>query len=422
MKKIFNKEIDQLLLSVDFIERKFKKYYFVLGNIQDKRESYILARNVFYFNLITEKIKMNFREIEINKRLIKSKKLKKEIKAKLKKNMKEKAMVATILLKELVALVKNYSMDKYDFEVQTLIDKNNIQLNTEIPENYKTLVLDEFEQINDNFNNSMEKFVNIEGFFKKTIKWFKDKYNKVKNFARNVIKKIGSFFTSFFNGLKSMLKILKKIGTFLLKNLFNFIKLMWKLLKGLMNFIIKWIPRFVKRFFSFWKLLYLKIKKTGPITVLMYAMFNILISKYWEILLGGGLSAPSMAVDYPTIFFTSHIFWTQTKALEKAQKQIFKFIAENLNVVKFFFLTILGLPKTNLFSARMPMRRRLALLFRYLKTNFTQLLFRLAIFLFLFKIFFIYSLENIVLEGTLDLRDYLLFPIIVIRFLLQSIF
>lgn len=421
MKNIFNKEIDQLLLSVDFVERKFKKYYMVLANIKNKEESYILARNVFYFNLITEKINNNLKEIEINKKLIKNKRLKKAIKAKLKRNTKDKAIVCTILLKQLVSLVKNYSMDKYDFEVQAFVGEKVVIISEDIPTKYKDLVLDEFEEINKNFNTSLEKFVNIEGFFKKAIDWFKKAYNKVKNFANNVINKIGSFFKNFFNGLKNMLKIIKNIGVFLFKNLVNFIKLLWKLLKGLMYFVMKWVPRFVKRFFSFWSLLYNKSKKTGLITVGLYFMMNIGLTKYWDLLLEGQ-PVPPMVIEYPALFFTTYIFWTQTRALNKSQVQITNFIVKNLNVVNFFFTTILGLPPTNLFSSRMPFKRRLTLFARYMKVNLTKFVFRLLIFLFIFKIFISFGGNEFMEEGVPDFRDILVFPFIILRYLIGKIF
>ena len=196
---------------------------------------------------------------------------------------------------------------------------------------------------------------------------------------------------------------------------------MWKLLKGLITFVVKWIPRFVKRFFSFWKYLFIKIKKTGPITILMYAMANIAMSKYWDILLEG-LPIPPMMIDYPALFFTTYIFWTQTRGLAKAQKQIVRFIIKKLKIIRFFFISILGMPNTNLFTARMPIRRRLALLYRYIKTNLPKFLLRLVIFLFLFKIFLTYGYENLLVEGLVNLKDFLLFPIVIIKFLLQAIF
>ena len=73
-KNIFNEEINKILLSVGFIEKKFKKYYFILDNIKDKKQHFILFRNLFYIDLIVEKIKDNFREIEINKKIINNKK------------------------------------------------------------------------------------------------------------------------------------------------------------------------------------------------------------------------------------------------------------------------------------------------------------------------------------------------------------
>ena len=222
----------------------------------------------------------------------------------------------------------------------------------------------------------------------------------------------------------------KKIGTFIFKNLVNFIKLMWKLLKGLFNFATKWIPRFIKRTFTFLKYLSIKAKKTGPITFGIYLLLNIGMTKYWDLLLGnvevGGQEitafVPSGLINYPALFFTTHIFWTQTRFLVKTQNQILQFFTKHINVVKFFFTTLLGLPNSNLFTSRMPFKRRLILLGRYIKANGKKLFIRLLIFIFIFKFFLKFIYDDILYEGTPDLKDLLLFPIVIIRLFLQLIF
>ena len=98
-KNIFNNEINDLLVSVNFIERKFKKYYFILDNIQDKKQEYIILRNLYYFDSIVERIKSNFKEIEVSTKSLRNKSLKPEMKRKIKKSIKYKSFVSTILLK-----------------------------------------------------------------------------------------------------------------------------------------------------------------------------------------------------------------------------------------------------------------------------------------------------------------------------------
>lgn len=465
MRKLFNKEIDQLLLSVNFVERKFQKYYFILDNIQDEKQNYILYRNLYYFDLIMDKIKANFTEINVMKKIIKNKKLKKEVKKKLKDNMKSKAFASTILLKELVKMINTYALDKWDFEVQSIIHDERSLLMTGVPQKYKDVVLEEYAQIDFDYNYFLENFQNFQdlehfGLFKKIGRAFrkvgrgiargvtrvgksivkgvssavnaiKRAYNKVKNFASNMIKSIGNFFRKMFSSIKKILSFFKSMAKFLFKNLLNFIKLMWKLIIGLFNFIVKWVPRFVKRFFTFWRYLFIKAKKTGLVTVGLYGLINIGMTKYWDLLLGDieakGHSAatfvPQQLVLYPALFFTAHIFWTQTRALAKVQKSIFRFFAKNLKVIKFFLITVLGLPPTNLFTARMSTSRRLILLGRYFKNNLPKFILRFCIFLFIFKKLILDSgVKDILGEGVISFSDLLIFPLVIVRFLLQLIF
>jgi hypothetical protein len=93
-----------------------------------------------------------------------------------------------------------------------------------------------------------------------------------------------------------------------------------------------------------------------------------------------------------------------------------------MNIVKFFFTTILGLPNSSVFTSKMPFRRRLTLFGRYFKANGQKLLIRLAIFLFLFKIFLKSVYTDVLLEGVPNLKDFLIFPVVILRFLLQIIF
>ncbi len=418
MKNKLNNEINQLILSVNFIERKFKQYDLILGNLKDSKENYILARNVYYFNLIMDKIKTNFNEIVIVKKLLKNKKLKKEIKIKLKKSVKDKVIVSTLLLKKLVVLLKNYELDKFDFEVQSNILKEN-DLLKKVPDKYKNLVVDEFTEIDGIYKNNIENFGLLDSI-RRSIRKVKDSYNKVKNFASNLIGQVSSFFKSLFEGLRNVLKLVKRIGSFLFNNLTNFIKLLWKLLIGLFNFVVKWVPKFVSKFISFWKYLYIKTKKTLPITVGTYFLLNVGIKKYWDLLLDG-VNVPSQMIEYPALFFTAYIFWTSTPQLRRIQNGIINKILSNLNLMEFIFTNLLGLPKTDIFRKKMSFKKRFIAILNYLKKNFIVFIFRIFIFVLMFKFFGKFSYQELVEDGIPDFRDIILFPVVVIKFILQLI-
>ena len=204
---------------------------------------------------------------------------------------------------------------------------------------------------------------------------------------------------------------------------------MWKLVKGLINFATKWIPRFIKRTFTFLKYLSIKAKKTGAITVGLFFAMNIAVTKYWELLIGNITIGeqevtpiiPSPLIELPALFFTTHLFWTQTRRLSKIQSGIVNFFVKKIKVIKFFFTTILGMPNSRVFTARMPFKRRITMLGIYIKRNLPKFLIRMAIFIFALKILIQYSVKNILAEGIPDLRDFLAFPVVMARFIIQLV-
>ena len=187
MKDIFTNEINQLLLSVNFIEKKFEKNYFILDNVKNDQENIILFRNLYYFDLIIEKIKENLEEIQIMKKILKNKKLKKKVRSTLKKNAKMKGMVTIILLKEVVNMMKKFEMDKYDFEVQNVVFDERQILISNVPAKYKDKVLEEFGMIDFNFFYFLENEHLLEefGWFKKAGKSF---VKGVKTVGRGAVK------------------------------------------------------------------------------------------------------------------------------------------------------------------------------------------------------------------------------------------
>ena len=476
MKSILNKEIDQLLLTVDFVERKFQKNYYILNNLEFDKKNMIFYRNLYYLDLIIEKIKENFEEINIIRKIIKSKKLRKDVKKVLKFNAKVKAMASIILLKELTKMMNKYEFGNFDFEVQTIVSQERDVLMGNVPEKYKEKILEDFEDIDFDYNyfisneHLLEEFgwakkawrsttraVRRAGravargarrvgravakgasaawnaakkFAKKILDKAKAAYNKIKNFATKALRNIGKFFKKIFNSIRKILGFFKKIATFLFKTLLSFIKLMWKLMMGLINFATKWIPRFIKKTFTFFKYLKIKAKKTGAVTVGLFFLLNMVIAKYWEMLIGTikvgeeelSPMIPSQLIEFPALFFTAHIFWTQTESLAKIQNDISNFFVSRIKVLKFFFTTILGLPNSTVFTARMPFRRRMMLLGIYIKRHFLKVALRLLIFVFVSKLFAKFAFKEIIEEGIPDARDFILFPIVIARFIIKTTF
>ena len=129
--------IIKLKTNLIFIEKKFQKQYFLLENIPQEKLNQILMRNLYYFHMVVMKVKYNIREIVLSRKLLKNKKISKKLKNELKIGMKKKSYVALILLQHLTGLLKKYSIDNFDFEIQTLLDKDEQELFTETQKVYK---------------------------------------------------------------------------------------------------------------------------------------------------------------------------------------------------------------------------------------------------------------------------------------------
>ena len=453
-KNIFNNEINDLLVSVNFIERKFKKYYFILDNIKDKKQEYIILRNLYYFDSIVERIKSNFKEIEVSTKSLRNKSLKPEMKRKIKKSIKYKSFVSTILLKHLIMLFNKYSIDRYDFEVQTFIEEESLLIKNS-PDKYQDVIKEEFSAIEQNFlfcDHCLKQGdgVIIEPFIRRVarkisrgvrraagtvargataaLNKIKAAYNKVKNFATNMIRKISSMFTKIFRSVTNIIKMVGRIGKVVTGYLINFIKLMWKLLLGLLNFITKWVPRFFKKFFSFWRLLFIKAAKTGFITGAFYMTLSFGFTKYWDLLLsdlGYGSSAgiPSFMVDWPTLALTTWAFWTKTRFLINTQKGILYFLLEkSRDMLRFIFTVLLGLPNDRVFSNdKMSVGKRIELFLGYIYKNIMNVLVRLAVFFLIFKAVAKYGFQKLFAAGMVNTRDLLLFPVIIVKVILNFI-
>ena len=161
--KDINFNIERLKVSLNFVEKKFKRYYFLLDNIPSDKINQIFVRNLYYFFVIIEKIKLNLREINVSKRILKNKDLSKDAKSKIKLGIRRKSIVSMVLLEHLVALMQKYKIDTFDFEIQSLIDKDeNISLK-KVPEKFKDVVREEFDSIRYDYNITADYQINSEG-------------------------------------------------------------------------------------------------------------------------------------------------------------------------------------------------------------------------------------------------------------------
>ena len=198
--------------------------------------------------------------------------------------------------------------------------------------------------------------------------------------------------------------------------------MMWKLMMGLFKFISEWVPRFFKKFFSFWRLLFLKAAKTGFFTAGIYMGISFGLTKYWDLLLadlGPGTSSgvPSFMVEWPALALSTWIFWTKTRFLINTQKNMLYFLLDKgKKMLKFFFTVLLGLPDDKAFSRKsMPMGKRIQYFFIYVYKNIINLMVRMAVFFLIFKAVAKYGITRLLESGMVNIRDLLLFPVIIIK-------
>ena len=457
-----NFNLYKLSSSLGLIEKKFKRYYFYLDNIPNDKINQIFLRNLYYFYTINEKIKYNFEEIYIIKKFLRNKNLNKIIKKELKDDVKKKSIISFILLEHLLNLMNKYQIDTFDFEIQTLIDKDEQNIIDKVPDKYKNDVLEEFNTLNN--QNIIENFVfrRMKRGFKrigrkisrgsnqvikkvsgginvassslkkisrltKQLKNITKKFNDAVNFGKNIIKSITGMFKKIFESLRNVLNKLKKIVNFITKLLYDFIKLLWKLMDMLYKLITKTIPFLIKKIFSFGKLLYIKTKKTGLFTLLIFFLINILFSKYWDLLLGDlevqGFSVtdvlPEQFTVYPALLLCSFIFWTKTRELNKYQNKILNFITEIASsTFKVLFTDILGLPKKDKFFKYKGNNviKKAKLFSLLIFKNLGKFTIRFLLLCITTKIIGKYMLKE-VFKGVPTIRDIILFPIIIIRYI-----
>jgi hypothetical protein len=345
--------------------------------------------------------------------------------------MKKKSYVALLLLQHLTGLLQKYSIDNFDFEIQTLLDNDEQKLLEKIPDEFKESAKEEFQSLGRDYNLAREGIV-VEPFFKailnalkKVVNFIKEKLEAAIKFVINLINKIVSIFAAIFNALKKIFDMMIQIVKFLTKTLFDFIKLLWTLLKMLWNLITVIIPKMIKAVFTFFKYLFLKLKKIGPFSILVYFVFNLVVSKYWELLLSGievggqeiPANIPDLMITFPAILMTSFAFWAKTRDVKNMQDSILKFIiGAGRTSMKFLFVNFLGFPERDRFfttRSGSPLVL-LKLFFLVLVKNFSKILIRTMIVALVLKFGFTYFMNNFNLFVP-SFKEIILFPIIIIR-------
>lgn len=428
--KKIKQTISKLKNTLMLIEGKFKKQYFLLDNIPQEKFNQILVRNLHYFNMIVQKVRSILREIMISKKLINNKKLSKKLKNQIKIGIHRKSLIALVLLKHLTDLLKKYSIENFDFEIQTLIENDNQDFLKDIPNELKNEVKEEFQSLKNNITN--EKNV-IETFgIKKSLNKVKKELNKVKDFTKNLIKKIADIFKSIFSALNKIFGMLNEIVQFLLKTVVKFIKLLQTLLVSLMKLITVIIPKLISKIFSFIKLLYLKVKKIGIASIFIYFAFNILINKYWELLLDGievqgkeiEPNVPELMITVPAIIMTSFFFWAKTKDIENLQNSFINSLIDlSRKSLKFLFIIFLGFPENDKFfkTKSNNVKLLIGLFFSMLYKNISKIVARTLLFSLILKISIKFIITNGI-ETIPTFKEIILFPLIFLNILSRTIF
>jgi len=433
--KIKNDEIfeniDRLQLSLKFIEKRYEKFYYLLDAIPQEKLNQIFMRNLYYFSIVIEKIKYNFKQITIIKKLVHSKKTKKKLKIKLKELAKKKSIVSIILLEHLVNMMKKYNIDSFDFEVQSMIDNDEKEAIDRAPEKYKEDIKEEFKSIDmDYVLNTDDKVV--EPFWKAIVKGIKKVLNKIKkglmkavNFIKNLINKIVGIFKSIFNAMMKIFKMLAQIVLFIVTTLVKVIKLFFDLLMMLFNLITKTIPRMIAKVFSFVKLLWLKAKYTGITAIFMYFGLNLLIQKYWELLLGDlGDAVPSEFTEYPALLLSTHFFWTQTRTIRNIQFKILDTTMKFSDTyLKLFFVPVIGVsPNDRFFRYRgRNIGTKINLFFAMIVNNIGKVIMRGLMFVIAFKVIMKVGSQHFI-KIFPSLREFILFPIILVRAIVMFLY
>ena len=420
-------ELNKLLSSLKSIERKFKNHQYLLENLPSSEINQIFLRNCFYIYSMNEKINKKLENIKTIKKKMKN--CPSHEKGKLKKQAKTETVVTIYLLQYLVKLVNSFDIENTDFEVQTVIRYKDLP--SKIPSKYYMLIKKELEDINYKYNKIVIEDFSLTKKLKSSLNSVKKKLKEATNLLNKSVKEFTNMINKLFKSLQNVFKTLIKISNFILKYLKEFIMLFWKLLKFLWIFISKTIPKIIKSTWTFYKRLKIKVKKTLPITILFNYILMIALGKYFDLLFGNiesqGFevknSVPKEFIEYPALFFTTQLFWTETRLLSKIQTDIVNFIFHSgRRFLDFFFKIILGLPDTDIFTKKMSKSKRFSKILNYISKNILNITIRIFIFILISKTSLKDFFKKLFMGGIPHIRDILLLPVILLKFGYLNIF
>lgn len=390
-KKELDKKLDKMKSTVLVIEEKLQDYFRQEGHLSNNINP-IFVRNVVYINSIVDNIANNLNSISNVKKVDDTNK----------EQVEKKVATSTYLIKYLLNITTAHSIVDNDFEIHNLIlRKNNMpSVLTNIPKKYKEVVKEEFIKI------GKERKV-IEGFS---------------------LKPITKFFSSIGRGFKMIITTLSKIGKFVGGMLVNFIKFMFKLVKFIAKLVFVYLPRLIKKTAYFIKDLVIKTAKVGLFSVCIFVTFLLGLLKYWQLVLDT-LVPPMPLVIIPAVLVTLHLFWNETSMLWKLQLNILRGILNFFTgPLKEISITVFGLDRNDrFFRYKISKRPRVSEILNLAKLfmimigkNMANIIARFLIMILVFKYVTKYTVVNVG-DGIPTIKDILIFPIVIIRLIIQLI-
>ena len=256
----------------------------------------------------------------------------------------------------------------------------------------------------------------------------KNALKKAVNFAVSLINKIVGIFKSIFKAMGTIFNMLKKIVMFIVGALLQMIKLFFSLLMMLFNFLTKTLPKMIIKIFSFFKILWLKIRFTGFSFLALYAILTMGIGKYWNLLLGDmcvgddclDQAIPGEITTYLARFLTVHLWWSRTPTIREYQNKVLNFILKATDTwFRYFFIYVWGISENDRFFRYKGKNAgtKIGLFFSMFFRNIFTIFVRSLIFAILSKLF-----GKIILKKIIGLfpseREFLIFPYILVRFIL----
>lgn len=380
-----NKELKQNLLnmkiSVKLIEEHLKNYFNKKEHYNESKINPIVIRNISYINTVTNRIKNNINFVN---------KIEKNNENKL--IIRKKTLISLVLLKHINEIIRKYSIEETDFEIQ-----NYIFMKNGVP----------------GFISNMSK--NVKNSIEEEFKIIKKENKIIEGFNLNSIK---NFFNKIASTLNGIIKGIAKIANFIGNYLKKFIMFMWRLLKYIYNLIFKVIPKIIKNVYNFFRILLIKLAKVGFFTVLLLVSMIMILLKYWQILLEvNGIPMPIVIV--PAVIIVLHLFWKKTNFLYKLQMSILNGIIKLITgPLKTIFIVILGLPKKDRFYKYKGKNqlKKISLFLAMIIKNLPMIVTRFLITILVLKYIIKYGASKLMLTLP-SFREIILFPIIIIKYI-----